>query len=169
MQIFGIISLFTAVIFFVSPAHASCPIERARYRMIHHSDFTAGFYPLRRVQDAYSDLVFFLHVAPTNETYWFKFERGSAPYIDLIPADVLGPRWSAPFVSGRERPLYGMNIMLATRGYRFVVDIPDRRWKRPTYLLLPDLPENFRTSLHASAPLDLFRFDHCTASDHEAY
>ena len=144
---------------------AGCPVERARYRMIHDDRFSAGFYPIKKY-DMWPDLAFFVRSKSTARTFWFLFTSGSSEYLTLVSTtDVRDKTWSPPDPDGGLRPLGDTQVMFAASRYVFIVTVPERKSLRPEYVLLPDLPDALanRAKPPESAPLDFFKFDHCAA------
>lgn len=96
----GVLALTTAT------ATVGCPIERARYRMVHDPSFTAGFRPVRPYAGWPSDVLFFVHSKAKQRTYWFMFRAASTAHIELISTERVWTKdWRPPASASDEGPL----------------------------------------------------------------
>ena len=150
-----------------STGFAACPIQNARYRMLHDPDVWAGFHTVGRHEGWISDLAFFVHSKSSSQTHWFLFDQGTARYIALISTtNVLESGWAPPDADGGVRPLGDTDIMLADKAYRFASEAPRTGDARPEFILLPDLSDILwsKGKPREDVPTDLFKFDHCAAA-----
>ena len=164
--VLGVLALLAA-----SASDAGCPIARSRYKMVHDKQLSAGFYPKKVYPYSSTDLAGFIHSSNSHQIYWFYFESGSAPYVNIYSTtSLLDRNWRPPDPDnlGKDKhdgPLSGMTIMFADRTYLFTIDTPHRRSTRPEYLLVRELPAVLAAdgTPPEHPPLDFFKFDHCAA------
>ena len=148
-------------------SQAACPIEGARYRMMHDPDVTAGFHRLRHHEELLSDLAIYIRSQRRGVTFWFLFDQGAARYINLISTtNVLAKDWLPPDPDGGVRPLPEMHILLADSDFVFAQEVPKSGEPPPASILLPDLSETLHHNTEPAWDVltDLFKFDGC-ASD----
>ena len=168
----GLASVLAAVL--ATGACAACPIERARYRMIHEPDITAGF---KRAGEG-GGLAFFVHSAskdhvssdgerrfPPQITYWFRFTPSSGRQILLSPFKVATATGKPTDPSEPGGMMDRMRFMAADESLRFATGIPTTHSTAPAYVLMPDLAEALHEAdRREDAPTDFFRFSGCTGS-----
>jgi hypothetical protein len=147
-----------------APKHEhSCKTEYARYTMMREPGFTAGFKRLPSNAEWINNVAFYLHSRQSKHTYWFLFDRGSSPYINMIslPNPTKKP-WKTPDPDG-PRVMEEMHYIPADRSLRFSIEIPTAEKAAPYYILLPDLTEVLWYSARPreSGPLAFLKLTHC--------
>jgi hypothetical protein len=153
-------------------AIAACPIERARYRMVHGGPFVLGFHKVTKGRDWVSDLTLFLHSERSNQTHWFMFDQGSARYVSLLAVDDVSAKgWTAEGAVNGKPLMDAMDYLAADQGLRFNPGAPTSKDPPPAYIVLPDLPEVMAKSAQPpeTAPLDMFKFHRCAAPNEAGF
>ena len=152
----------------VAPAAKTCRVEQARYAMLGHPGFTAGFQALPKGSKTLTDVAFFFQSEATNRSFWFLFDRGSARYINMIstPDNPTSKGVRAPLNDDDARPLGEMHYLPADRGLKFSLTLPAKGQTAPAYILLPDLSEAMwyrAPEPREDVPLAIFKLSGCAA------
>lgn len=147
-------------------AEQPCPIEQARYSMIHYGDWSAGFRAVQKFPDWQSDLAFFVHSAESNEDFWFVFDQGNGHHTDMwmiSTTDVKQPGWHPPDPDGGVRPLGQFLFYMSDADLKFARSLPSQGDVAPMYVFLPNLTRImwYYQSPRLDAPLDMFKLIGC--------
>lgn len=142
----------------------ACRMENARYELREQPEYKAGFAPLPKGVRWKDNVAFYVRSGLTRKVYWFLFDRGSAPRINMISmGDPRSPAWRLPENGDGRGPLGEMLYLQADDALRFSLELPQSGQKAPHYVLLPDLPEKLRYAAEPSenTPLGFFVLTGC--------
>jgi hypothetical protein len=150
------------------PARAECPIDHARYRMVHNRNFTAGFYRIKAPPGWPSDLALFVRSPKQHRTDWFLLDNAALSRTNLLPTtDVRARTWTPPSDSKRSETFASTGYLALDEHHVFKVGLPTSKAPAPHYIMLPTLPEHLWYGpgdgklIGENAPLDLFELSAC--------
>lgn len=111
---------------------ATCPVERAAYRLRGQPDFTAEFHPVPTNLDWPQGIVLAIHSAKTGRTYWLLPWNGGTD-------DRLHLRWVRVAGDGLDgmRIALDQDLLLIDRNDDFIARVPSRGGGAPARFVMP--------------------------------
>jgi len=116
----------------VAAAPATCPVERAAYRLRGQPGFTAEFHPVPTNVDWPLGIALAIHAAKTARTYWFlPWNGGTDGRLHLRWVRVSGDR-----LDGKSIAL-DQDLLLIDQNNDFIARVPPRGGEAPARFVVP--------------------------------
>ncbi|WP_294257738.1 hypothetical protein [uncultured Sphingomonas sp.] len=128
------------LILLAAAATAPCPVERARYVLRHHPDWTAAYRPVDSGSDWPSGIALAVHRRSTQETFWWLPWQGGTDGLQNIASteDVTAPDWRPPDPDGGPRPQGNRQYLGFDADYNLIDRVPRRGDPAPAHMLFPN-------------------------------
>jgi hypothetical protein len=143
---------------------SGCQIENASYKLQRDPTIVARFVKIPKAGGLHSDLAFEVVWNKDRTAYWYTFDRGTDPYLNMVSIfDPTAPDYVPPSIYEEvKRPHGDMQYLALQKDLRFDDRLPVAGMKAPDLILMPRLPEirlRFSPSYHA-----FFELTGCTKS-----
>lgn len=119
---------------------APCTVERARYAMRHHPDWTAYFRLVDSGPEWPSALALAVHDRKSGHTNWWLPWNGGTDGLGNVAStlDVTAKGWRPPSPDGGPRPHGNRQYLGFDAHYDIIEDVPRRDHLAPSHMLFPD-------------------------------
>lgn len=142
---------------------SDCPIEYASYKLQLDPTVVARFVKIPKAGGLHSDLAFEVVWNKVYTTFWYTFDAGTDPYINMVSIfDPTAPSYVPPTIYEEvKRPHGDMQYLALQDNLSFDDRLPVSNMKAPKLILMPRLPE---IRLFSASSHSFFELSGCAKS-----